>query len=51
MTRLLHRLYLWLTAQPHDHVSADWLQQHARAATTRGVDLPRWRLPRERGQS
>ena len=45
---LLHRLYHWLTREPHTHVSAAWLHQQARAEATVGVDLPRWRLPKER---
>jgi len=45
---LLARLYYWLTSESHDTVSASWLMQHERTASTRGVDLPRWKLPKER---
>lgn len=45
---LLQRLYFWLTREPVTHVSATWLREQARAETTVGVDLPRWRLPKER---
>lgn len=45
---LLQRLYLWLTREPVTHVSSAWLRDQARAETTVGVDLPRWRLPNER---
>lgn len=44
----LDRLYRWLTAEPSDRVSANWLREQARTAAIRGVDLPRWRLPKER---
>lgn len=45
---LLARLVRWLTSDSSMHVSASWLSQHERRAGMRGVDLPRWRLPKER---
>ena len=45
---ILYHLYLWLTSEPSDRVSARWLAQHDRAAARVGVDLPRWKFPAER---
>ena len=45
---LLVRLVRWLTSDPSMQMSAAWLSQHERRAGMRGVDLPRWRLPKER---
>jgi len=47
---LIYHLYLWLTSEPTHRVSAHWLAQHERMACRRGVDLPRWRFPKERAR-
>lgn len=40
------RLCRWLFRR--SDVSPSWLRSQRRAETTRGVDLPYWKLPKER---
>jgi hypothetical protein len=40
--------WLWRTRPRPDDVSAAWLEEQRRRACLTGVDLPRWRLPKER---
>ena len=50
LDRYLRRFLDHLSDRSHLRVSRACIEHHERHAITRGVDLPRWRTPREVAQ-